>query len=358
MAKRHHRSQGKQGAVTIADVAQAAGVSVPTVSRILNNKEYVAEKTRQRVQDAIRKLGYTPHTQARRLRGGASMTMALHYPLQSPHDLRDVIETPYITGAAAAASEKEYFLNSLVSQINPTTLLNMYRSNQIDGIILLQVRMDDWRVNLLRENNYPFVMIGRCEELADLSFIDLDFEAALLQAFDHLVQLGHQNIGFLTYPEPWFKAGVGPAVRSLHGYRQALEQYNVKGAWREIGLNSVEEGFEGTCDLLQEMPELTAIITVSHLTAAGSIKALNQHGRDVPNDCSVMAIGFGGDFANVVTPSLTTLEWSPYEVSYKAALMLADKLAQPDQAAQQILVPPKLVVRESAGIRINSEEAP
>lgn len=344
--------------MTISDVAKAAGVSVPTVSRILNNKEYVAEKTRQRVQEAIHKLGYTPHTQARRLRGGASMTMALHYPLQSPHDLRAVIETPYITGAAAAASEKEYFLNSLVSRLTPANLLNMYRSNQIDGIILLQVRMDDWRVNLLRENDYPFIMIGRCEDLTDLSFIDLDFEKALLEAFDHLVQLGHQNIGFLSYPEPWFKDGVGPAVRSLIGYRQAVDTYRVNSTWREIGLNSVEEGFEGTCDLLQEMPELTAIVTVSHLTAAGSIKALNQHGRNVPDDCSVLTIGFGGDFANVVTPSLTTLEWSPYEVSYEAALMLADKLAQPNQAAQQILVPPKLVVRESASIRTNSEEAP
>ena len=112
-------------------------------------------------------------------------------------------------------------------------------------------------------------------------------------------------------------------------------------------MNSVEEGFEGTHDLLQENPDLTAIITVSHLTAAGSIKALAQHGRSVPQDCSVMAIGFGGNFANVVTPSLTTLEWSPYEISYQATLLMTDKLRQKDLPAQQILVAPKLVIRES-----------
>jgi DNA-binding LacI/PurR family transcriptional regulator len=348
MAKGKTRSQTDSHSVTIADVAKAAGVSVPTVSRILNNKEYVADETRQRVHNVIRELGYAPHTQARRLRGGASKTLALHHPIESPHDLRSIIETSYFTGIAEAASEKEYFINFLVSKLTSVSLLNMYRSNQIDGIILLQVRMDDWRVNLLRENNYPFVMIGRCAELEGLSFIDLDFEDAMLHAFDHLIKLGHRNIGFLTYPESWRKSGIGPAVRSLEGYEQALERYGLRGCYREIGLNSVEEGFEGTNDLLRESPDLTAIITVSHMTAAGSIKALTQQGRSVPQDCSVMAIGFGGDFADALTPSLTTLEWSPYEVSYQATLMMTDMLGKGERLPQQILVPSTLVVRESS----------
>jgi len=341
------KSPNLKPSITIADVAKAAGVSVPTVSRILNNKEYVAEETRDRVNQAIKQLGYVPHTQARQLRGAASQTLALHHPIESPHELSTVIETSYFTGTAEAASEKEYFINFLVSQLTPESLLNMYRSNQIDGIILLQVRMDDWRVNLLRENNYPFVMIGRCAEHEDLTFIDLDFENAMLLAVDHLVELGHQNIGLLTYPQSWRKTGIGPAVRSLDGYQLALIKYGLRSSYREIGLNSVEEGYEGTHDLLQENPELTAIITVSHLTAAGSIKALATRGRNVPEDCSVMSIGFGGNFADVVTPSLTTLEWSPYEISYQATVLMIDKLRQKHLPTQQILVAPNLVIRES-----------
>ena len=347
MVKRITNSSNENRGVTIADVAKSAGVSVPTVSRILNNKEYVAEETRQRVHEAIRTLGYAPHTQARRLRGGASMTLALHHPIESPHELSSVIETSYFTGTAEAASEKEYFINFLISHLTPESLLNMYRSNQIDGIILLQVRMDDWRVNLLRQYTFPFVMIGRCADLEGLSFIDLDFENAMLLAFDHLVELGHRNIGVLTYPESWRELGIGPAVHSLDGYHYALNKYGLRSSYREIGLNSVEEGFEATNDLLQENPDLTAIITVSHLTAAGSIKALVQHGRSVPQDCSVMAIGFGGNFADVVTPSLTTLEWSPYEISYQATILMTENLANEQLAARQVLVPPKLVVRES-----------
>lgn len=345
MAKKKSRNSKQK--ITIADVAKAAGVSVPTVSRILNDKEYVAEETRDRVHEAIRTLGYTPHTQARRLRSGASMTLALHHPIESPHDLSSVIETFYFTGAAEAASEKEYFINFLISKLTPDMLLNMYRSSQIDGIILLQVRMDDWRVNLLRENNYPFVMIGRCDDLGDTSFIDLDFEEAMVRGFDYLVELGHRDIGFLTYPQPWLKKGLGPAVRSLSGYENALQKHGLRRYYREIGLNSVEEGFEATNDLLEENPELSAIITVSHLTAAGSIKALSLQGRNVPQDCSVMAVGFGGNFADVVTPSLTMLEWSPSEISYDATTLLTEELANKKPPVHQILVPPKLVIRES-----------
>jgi DNA-binding LacI/PurR family transcriptional regulator len=340
------KSQRIKQAITIADVAKAAGVSVPTVSRILNNKEYVAEDTRNRVNQAIKELGFVPHMQARQLRGASSRTLALHYPAESPHLLTSVVEIPYIAGAAAAAGEHDYFLNFLISQLTPDTLLNMYRGNQIDGMILLHVRTDDWRVDLLRENNYPFVMIGRSADVEGLDFIDLDFENAMIAAFDHLIETGHREIGLLNYPESWYATKVGPAVRSLEGYDRALQKHNLRAHYRPVELLSVEDGFTATQALLAESPQITAIITTNHMTAAGSIKALTQHGYRVPEDCSVMAIGFGG-IGTGITPSLTALEWSPYEVSYQATLMMTNRLSDENMAAQQILVPPTLMVRES-----------
>jgi len=344
MSRRNTKSPS-QG-VTIADVAKAAGVSVPTVSRILNNKEYVAEETRDRVNEAIQKLGYVPHIQARRLRGGESRTLALHYPVESPHMLSGVVQIPYIPGAAAAAAEQEYYLNFLISQLTPDSLLNMFRSNQVDGMILLQVTLDDWRVKLLREYDYPFVMIGRCRDLDNLTYIDLDFENAMLSAFDYLVSLGHRKIGFLTYPENWRLAGLGPAVRSSDGYDRALQKYGLQAYYREIGLREVEEGFAATLSLLEEEPEITAVITTSHLTAAGSIKAFTNQGYRVPEDRSVMAIAFA-EIANGITPSLTALEWSSYDVSYQATKMMTEILKQGDLPSRQVLVAPELVIRES-----------
>jgi DNA-binding LacI/PurR family transcriptional regulator len=334
--------------VTIADVAKAAKVSVPTVSRILNNKAYVAEETRERVNQAINKLGYVPNIQARRLRGGLSRTLALHYPVESPHLLSGVVEIPYVIGAAAAAAAQEYYLNFLISPLTPDSLLNMYRSNQVDGMILLQVSEDDWRVNLLREYDYPFVMHGRCRDIDKLSFIDLDFENAMLAAFDYLVALGHREIGFLTYPQSWRVAGIGPAVRSMEGYEHALQKYGLQAHYREIGLREVDEGFAATLNLLEENPRLTAIVTTSHLTAAGSIKAFTKSGYRVPEDRSVMAIAFG-EIGKGITPSLTALEWSSYEVSYQATIMMTEKLKHEDLPTQQVLVAPELVIRESTG---------
>ncbi len=108
MPKRNSKTSSP--GVTIADVAIAAGVSVPTVSRMLNNKEYVAKETRERVNQAIQKLGYVPHIQARRMKGGESRTLAIHFPVESPHLVSGVVEKADIAGAAA----HEYYLNFLI----------------------------------------------------------------------------------------------------------------------------------------------------------------------------------------------------------------------------------------------------
>ncbi len=292
MPKRKLNSSNENRGVTITDVAKASGVSITTVSRILNNKEYVADETRDRVNLTIQQLGFVAHTQARRLRGGASGTLALHYPAESPHQIRGLVE------------------------------------------------------NLLRESNYPFVMIGRCANLEDLTFIDLDFEDALLKAFEYMVSLGHQEIGFLTYPQSWRDAQLGPAIRAMKGYEYVLHKYDLQPYFRELEFNSVEAGFSGTNDLLRENPKLTAIITANHSVAAGSIKALTLQGYSVPENFSVMAVGFG-EIANVVTPSLTALEWSSYEVSYQATILMTDMLANEELPAQQILVKPTLMLRQS-----------
>jgi DNA-binding LacI/PurR family transcriptional regulator len=346
-----NKSKAPKQSVTIADVARVAGVSVPTVSRILNNKEYVADETRNRVNEAIRDLGYVPHFQAQRLRGGAARTLALHYPVESPHLLSNVVATPYIIGAAAAAGEQGYFLNFLVSPMTPDTLLNMYRSNQVDGMILLHVSLDDWRVNLLRENNYPFVVIGRCSDQQDLNFIDLDFENSMLSAFDHLVALGHREIGLVTYPEHWRTSGRSPAVHTFKGYEQALQKYGLRPHYREADLD-VGDIFTATDELVAEAPQLTAIIIVmaNHLSAAGCIKALTQRGHQVPDDCALLAVGFG-EFSSGITPPLTALEWSSYDVSYQATIMMTEMLNQQQRTVQQVLVPPQLIVRESTEAR-------
>src|SRR5258708_29925324 len=113
--------------LTITDVAKAAGVSVSTVSRILNGKQDVAKATRERVLEVIEQLGYAPHDQAQRLRGGKTRNLALLFPLKYPGNVPyNPLDTDFIVAAAAAAGEKDFFLNLLTTPVTKQSLLNLY----------------------------------------------------------------------------------------------------------------------------------------------------------------------------------------------------------------------------------------
>jgi DNA-binding LacI/PurR family transcriptional regulator len=334
------------GEITIADVARASGVSVSTVSRILNGKPDVAEKTRQRVRQVIETLGYTPHVQAQRLAAGRSHTIALLYPSKSIAMTH--LELDFLIGAAAAANEESFFFNFTTEPITKSRLLSLYRSAQVDGVILMQIHVHDWRVNFLRDNGYPFVMIGRCADNTGLSFIDLDFEGAVLTVFDYLVGLGHRHIAFLNLSALMNQEGFGPAVRSYAGYRKAREKYsNVTFLYREVNPTTTDT-FEVTFQLLDEQPKLTAIFSVYNSISIGVIRALRQRGRVVPDDCSVVAITTE-QVAQLMTPPLTTIDFPTNTVGYQAAKMLISQLKQEPVETNQILLPPQLIIRQSSG---------
>src|SRR5579864_3371681 len=223
--KSRQRCQKGESAMpsTLEDVAKGAGVSMKTVSRVVNNEPNVADDTRRQVLRVIAEMGYVPHLQAQRLASGRTRSIALHYPLSDPGLISNEIEMNFITGIALAAAEAEYFFSLMTGELTHSGLLKVCRGAQADGLVLMQVALDDWRVNLLRDNDYPFVMIGRTANNDGLSYIDLDFEGAILEAYAHLVGLGHRHIAFLTFSEDWRLRGLGPSMRSLRGFHTAVD---------------------------------------------------------------------------------------------------------------------------------------
>jgi DNA-binding LacI/PurR family transcriptional regulator len=332
-------------ATTIQDISAKAGVSTKTVSRVINNERNVSTQTRQRVLKVIEEKGYFPHVQARRLASGRTRSVSLHYPLTTPGLISNQIEMNVITGIATAAGEDDYYFGLITGQVTPTNLLKLCRGAYADGLILMQIALHDWRVKLLRESNFPFIMIGRCEDNEGLGFIDLDFENALMEAFAHLVSLGHRQIAFLTYPEKWFQEGLGPAIRTRLGFEAAVNEFNLTPIYRENELNP-EDVYAATNDLLKEEPRLTALVVAHNTIAAGAIRALQDAGRKVPDDCSIVGIAFGNE-AELTTPPLTAIGWPGYEVGQQAARMLIRQLNAEDALPEQILVPPRLKMRRS-----------
>ncbi len=330
---------------TLDDVARKAGVSQMTVSRVINGKNNVAEDTRQKVLRVIDELGYVPHLQAQRLASGRTRTIVLHYPLSNPRLFSNLIEMNFITGIAQGAAEEDYYFSLATGALTPPGLMKLCRGAHADGLVLMQIALHDWRVDLLREQDYPFVMIGRAENNEGLKYIDFDIEKAIGEAYAHLLGLGHRYIGFLTFPEDWRTQEIGVAIRALKGFKSATRRGRISPLYRESDL-AIKRGYWATKSLLEENVRLTAVVTVHNTLAVGAITALQEAGRQVPDECSVMSIAVG-DESDLIIPPLTGIEWPSYDMGFQAAKMLIRDLKGESSEPEQVLIAPKLKIRGS-----------
>jgi len=332
--------------ISIADVARAAGVSISTVSRVLINKPDVAKKTRARVQRVIDEMGYVPYVQT--VQQNKTNTISLHYPLlsQTRMEVTD-IELDFILGASSAAGEEAFSLNLLTRELSTGEILELYRTGQLRGMILMETTLEDWRVQLLRDSGCPFVMIGRCADNTGLSYIDLDLERAVIQAFEHLIALGHREIGFLGFPASIHKRELSSAHRLHSGYEQVVQQYNLPIYYRHVDFG-VQCAYQAACDLFDEAPGLTAVVMAYSATVVGLIRALQERHRSVPEDFSIVGIA-PGKIASLLHPTLSSVDFPFHQVGYQAAQMLIHQIEEGNSGVQQILVPPQLIVRETSG---------
>lgn len=338
--------------VTIGDVAQAAGVSVSTVSRILNGRPDVAEKTRQRVQRVIDELGFRPHVQARRLRGAGAknLTIALHYPVDpdnfSPSE-NALIMFDFIMGISRATEEAGYQFNLITSPVTPEWLLDLYRSSQVDGVVLMQINHHDERVNLLRANGLPFVMIGRCMDNGGVCLIDTDYEQAINTACEHLLALNHRKIGVIDFPAALYQQGYCPAFYSYQGWQHIRQTNSIETVYRQTTINP-QAISQAAHDILDTAPDVTALVSVHGEFAAALLQAVTERGLSVPHDISVVIIG-NKKQSEAVNPPLTCVELPSEYMGYQAARMLIARLNRETIGEPQQLVRPQLVVRASCG---------
>ena len=331
--------------VTIRDVARLANVSIATVSRILNNKPDVSEETRQKVAAVINELGYARSMQWKQITSGKTRVLTLHYPYKLA--VSNQVSLHFITGATTACEEENYSLHLVTQSLDENSLLDFYRTNQSDGVILMEIRMDDWRVKLLRQHNLPFVMIGRCENNDDVSFVDFDFESAVTVAVDYLIDLGHQNIGFISVIPNTERNHYGPTIRASEGYEKVCAQYNIPKLYceAESGLENVKFA---TLNLMKEHPEITAFVSVFDTAVGGIFSAVKSLGLSIPDDISVVGLA-NEQGAELISPSLTALHFPALSMGYDATKIMIDELEGITKTSKQILVGPKLVIRSSTG---------
>ena len=342
--------------ISISDVAEAAGVSVSTVSRVLNNKPDVALATRNYINQVIANLGYEPNVFTAERARRKTLTIAVHYPLErygglssaSASEAANTHSLNFFGGMGKATHETGCTLNIITTSIASDELLNLYYEQQIDGLIIMETAQYDWRVNLLREHGLPFVMIGQCASNSGLDLIDIDHAEYTSRAFEHLVELGHQHIALLGYPQDAFDQGFTPAVQVRKTFVALCQRYGLPVKYRASGYTP-RVSQEAVQTLMAEFPEITAIITASAVAAPSALRVMLGIGRLVPEDCSIIAILSTPRESELMIPALTALDFPMYEMGYRAVNMLLARLRDESLEPVQAFMKPHLIMRESTG---------
>jgi DNA-binding LacI/PurR family transcriptional regulator len=334
---------------TMIDVAKRAGVAVSTVSYAINGTRPISEETRQRIFAAMEELGYKPNALARGLASKRSRIIALHFPV--PERGVGLTEIEFITSAASAARENSYEMVLWTSEMhNLEELRQSTQQGLVDGVVAMEVYMDDARIPLWREVGLPFSLIGRNADTTGICYVDADFETAASDTVGYLVGLGHTHIGFLNQSQPVLDAGYGPAVRTQIGYEQAIHTAGLTNVVQRCRA-AASAGYEILDKMLTVDPDLTALITINDRAVPGVVQAVTERGWRIPEDFSLVVIGSSGSVAELMTPPVTTVELPNATMGRLGVELLIRQLEAQEQITTQVLLPCYRVVRGSSGPR-------
>jgi DNA-binding LacI/PurR family transcriptional regulator len=243
------------------EVARRANVALSTVSYALNGTRPVSEETRRRISQAMAELGYQPNALARGLASKRSRIIALLFPAL-PRGF-GATELEFVTGAAEAAQGRGYHLVLWPTEIHGVgELQQLVGQNLVDGVLVMEVRLNDERLELLGQIGVPFSMIGRTSTTSNLSFADIDFEQATRDAVTYLVDFGHRQIAFLNQTEEAFNAGYGPAVRAAASFDEVARAAGLTPISRFCG-DTALAGHEVFEELVRAHPGVTALVSLN-----------------------------------------------------------------------------------------------
>jgi DNA-binding LacI/PurR family transcriptional regulator len=329
---------------TMAEIDAHAGVALSTVSYVISGKRPVSEEMRARVVAAIAELNYRPHGPARALASGTSHTIALFLP--SPHwDLVPVQQT-FVAGATQATSAGDYALLLSTAATDPVEIVRLVASHRADGVILMETLADDARVQKLQAAGLPFSLIGRTSDTDGISYVDIDFGAAVRTSLQHLVGLGHRCVALFNFPQDQLDAGYTSALIARDAFATATAELGIRGIHLSCP-HPPQEALDVAAALLASEPECTAAITTGW-QFSGLLAALRAADLHVPDDFSIVSV-IAEQYAQMLTPALTGIEWPAFEAGRLAAEMLIERLADDRAAARQLLIGGELVIRESTG---------
>jgi DNA-binding LacI/PurR family transcriptional regulator len=302
-AKRFDKAIRQDDEVHVAninEVAEAAGVSISTVSYALSGKRPVAPDTRRRIEEVIRELGYSPNAGARMLAGSRTQIFALTEPLRK--DTHAPTHMAFVLATAIAARRNDYDILLLTDEQAQAGMSRVAANGLVDAILVLDVAPDDPRVALARQISTPTVFIGIPEDNEGLICVDLDFEAAAAQAVDRLADAGHTSIGLVGQTETaYVKSNFPPRVRSSMLARAA--ERGVDAAYGTTGAKHVSRSAtRRTAGELIDGGATALIIHAADEAHAAVLAEIADRGLRIPEDLSVISVGASFDTTTLATP--------------------------------------------------------
>jgi LacI family transcriptional regulator len=329
---------------TIDDVAKAAGVAIKTVSRVLNDEPNVREETRARVLAAVEALHYSPSLSARSLAGRRSYLIGLVYENPSANYIVDVQH-----GAMARCRQEKFrlFVHQCSGQDAELIrdVLGLVDQTHVDGLVVcapLSQSVD--LIRALDRRKLPFVRISPSNLDHRSPSVDMDDQGASREMTEHLIELGHDRIGFITgHPSHYASA------QRLLGYKAALQTHRIAydPAYVKQGHFVFESGLGAARELLSLPQPPTAIFASNDDMAAGVLMAAHELGIQVPQQLSVA--GYDDTYiARIMWPRLTTVHQPSYDLAWSATDLLLQGLKNGD-GPKTARLPYRLIVRESTG---------
>ncbi len=328
--------------ITIGEIANLAGVSKTTVSRVLNKKPDVDPATREKILALISEYDFQPNAFAKAISLQNNRYIGLLVPHKAEYIFSNSFYTEVMRGVSTQVDACGYYL--LICYAHDVNYLDIYKQKRVEGFVLLSPgSYNKGIIESLKTEQVPFVSTAKVTN-EEMVYVDIDnfYGGSLLM--EHLIGLGHRQIAYVGKPS------LISSIERMNSHQAVLQKYNLPYDPSLVLVtknSSIEDGYEASMQLLQRPDPPTAIFMANDIMAVGAIKAIQQMGLRVPEDVSVG--GFDDiPLASYANPPLTTVRQPAYEKGAMAASLLIDSLEKKEIPSCKIL-DVELVVRGSTG---------
>lgn len=330
---------------TIIDVAKRAGVSVSTVSRVLNNHPNVGAEVRQRVTDVIRELNYEPSRVAQRMRATSSQLVGVIFSdITNPFYL-DVLRSIEYTLSGQGISV--LISNADSSEEREAAYIRIMQNENVAGLIIAPTKEHVPALAAAATAGLPIVVIDRRLNSVDVDTVLVDNFEGALSAVQHLIRLGHERIAVLSGP-----LHLTSGRERYTGYLQAMSDagLTVDPSMTRFGNYRENSGYTLAHELLSIPNPPTALFSANNLMTLGALNAIHERGCTIPDEIAI--IGFD-DFpwAISLNPPLTTVAQPTSEIGTRAAELLLDRIKERDRTPRTVVLPTQLMIRASCGTK-------